>query len=185
MTEITSLLHAAGQGDAQAGERVMALLYADLHRLAHQRMRQAGGGMTLLDTTALVHESYLRLQRSPDGGFDSRHHFMAYAARTMRSVLVDMIRARQAERRGGNAVLLVLDTQLGDQLAAPEDQVLRVHEALEALAQREPRLAQVVEMRFFAGLGEAEIAQALALTERTVERDWAKAKIFLAAYLRH
>jgi RNA polymerase sigma factor (TIGR02999 family) len=184
MSEVTRLLHAAQAGDTQAAERVMGLLYADLRRLARQRLRQAGT-LTLLDTTALVHESYLRLSAQQGPDFASRQHFMAYAARTMRSVLVDLIRARQAERRGGLAPHQPLDTVLSEQLTHPEDEVLRVHEALEALAQQEPRLAQVVEMRFFGGLEEADIAAALQLTERTVQRDWAKAKLFLGALLRH
>jgi RNA polymerase sigma factor (TIGR02999 family) len=184
MAELTELLNAARGGDVQAAERTMRLLYADLRRLARRRLRQAGP-QTLLDTTALVHESYLRLQAGNGPAFASREHFMAYAARAMRSVLVDLIRARQTERRGGGQPDLVLDTQLGERLAAREDEVLRVHEALEVLAQQEPRLAQVVEMRFFGGLSEADIAAALQLTERTVQRDWAKAKLFLGAWLRH
>ena len=99
----------------------------------------------------------------------------------MRSVIVDFARARAAQRRGGEAEHLVLDTLLSDQLAAPENDALHVHEALQALEQADPRLAQVAEMRFFGGLSEAEIAEVLAVSERTVRRDWEKARLLLLA----
>jgi RNA polymerase sigma factor (TIGR02999 family) len=139
--------------------------------------------MTLLDTTSLVHESYMKLLGAGTLPVEDRRHFFAYAARVMRSVIVDFARARAAERRGGDADHLVLDTVLSDKLAAPETDVLRVHEALDVLAQADARLAQVVEMRFFGGLSEAEIAEALDVSERTVRRDWEKARLLLLAAL--
>lgn len=180
MSDITSLLRAAGGGDRQAAERAYALLYADLHRVAHSRMRREGG-FTLLDTTALVHESYLRLHAAPAPDFADRHHFLAYASRVMRSVVVDLVRARKAERRGGDAEHVTLNTTHIDahQPGRP-DEVLQVHEALDSLAAVDARLASVVEMRYFGGLSEAEIAQALGVTERTVQRDWQKARLFLS-----
>jgi len=183
MNDITLLLKAAGAGDAQAADRVIALLYADLQRLARSRLRRAGE-FTQLDTTALVHEAYLRLQGQAGLTFDDRGRFLAYAARVMHSVVVDLVRARQAERRGGQLQQVSFSTAVADLAAQTEEQVLQVHEALQALAVQDPRLAQVVEMRYFAGLSEADIAQALQLTERTVQRDWHKAKLFLAAMLR-
>jgi RNA polymerase sigma factor (TIGR02999 family) len=182
MSEITQLLHAAGAGDRLAGNQAFALLYADLQRLARSRMRQAE--FTLLDTTALVHESYLRLQGGQGAAFPDRHHFMAYAAKVMRTVVIDVVRARQAGRRGGGAVEVTMDTGLLGRLAAHDDEVLRVHEALDELAALEPRLAQVVELRYFGGLTEAEIAASLAVTERTVQRDWQKARLLLSMALR-
>ena len=101
----------------------------------------------------------------------------------MRSVIVDFARARQAERRGGAADHVVLDTELSDKLAAPESDVLRVHQALETLAQADERLAQIVEMRYFAGMTEIEIAEVLGLSERTVRRSWEKARLLLIAAL--
>lgn len=183
MSDITALLQAASDGDRLAADRAFALLYGELRQLARGRLRQAQG-LTLLDTTALVHESFLRLQRADGLGFPDRHHFLAYAAKVMRSVVVDVVRARQADRRGGAAEHVTLDTALADGLAAHDDEVLRVHEALDELAALEPRLAQVVELRYFGGLTDAETAAALEVTERTVQRDWQKARLFLSMALR-
>lgn len=182
MNELTTLLAAARGGDADAAGRAFALLYDELRRLARARLREHRT-MTLLDTTALVHESYLKVVGADALPVEDRHHFFAYASRVMRSVIVDFARARLAERRGGDVEKVVLDTGLGDRLAAPENDVLRVHEALEVLAQADARLAQVVEMRWFGGLGEAQIAEALGLSERTVRRDWEKARLLLLAQL--
>ena len=182
MAELTTLLAAARGGDAQAASSAFSLLYEDLRRLARSRLRRHQT-MTLLDTTSLVHESYLKLMAAQSLVVEDRHHFFAYAARVMRSVIVDFARARLAERRGGNADHVVLDTELGERLSAPETDVLRVHEALEVLAQADERLAQVVEMRYFGGLTELEIAEVLGLSERTVRRSWDKAKLLLTAAL--
>lgn len=183
MSEITRLLLEAGAGDRGAADRAFALLYADLQRLASSRLRRSSE-LTLLDTTALVHESYVRLQAAGQPVFPDRNHFMAYAAKVMRAVVIDVVRGRQAQRRGGQAEHLTMDTGLLGELAAHDDEVLRVHEALDELASLEPRLAQVVEWRYFGGLSEAEIAAHLEVTERTVQRDWHKARLFLKVALR-
>jgi len=182
MSELTLLLAAARRGDQNAAAEVFGMLYEDLRRLARSRLRQHQT-ITMLDTTSLVHESYLKLVGAESLPVEDRHHFFAYAARVMRSVIVDFARARLAERRGGDAQHVVLDTALGAQLAAPETDALRVHDALEVLAQADARLAQVVEMRYFGGLTESEIAEALGLSERTVRRDWEKARLLLLAAL--
>lgn len=183
MSDITTLLLAAREGDRAAADRAYALLYAELRRLAHSRLRREGE-LTLLDTTALIHESYLRLQAGPPGDFPDRHHFLSYASRVMRSVVVDLVRARQAERRGGGDAPLTLSTTLAQAAPVAEGaEVLRVHEALAELAAADERLAGVVEMRYFGGLTEAEIAEAMGVTERTVQRDWHKARLFLARAL--
>jgi RNA polymerase sigma factor (TIGR02999 family) len=179
MGELTRLLDAARQGDAEASRAAFELAYAELHRLARARLRQHQP-FTLLDTTALLHESYLKLAGAKALAVQDRHHFFAYVARVMRSVIVDIARARQAERRGGECQHVVLDTALGDGVSADDADVLRVHEALEVLQKADERLAQVVEMRYFGGLTEAEIAQSLGLSERTVRRDWEKARLLLA-----
>ena len=182
--EITLLLRAAGAGRPGAADQVMALLYNELRGLARSRLRRSGQ-FTLLDTTALVHEGYLRLQGQQNLAFADRQHFFAYAARAMRSVVVDLVRARQAERRGGAAEHLTLNTAIADSAAAPHDgEILRVHDALQDLAAVDARLASVVEMRYFGGLSDAEIAEALGLTERTVQRDWQKARLLLAMALK-
>jgi RNA polymerase sigma factor (TIGR02999 family) len=182
MAELTALLLRASAGDKAAREQLFAAAYADLHAQARARLR-AGGRNTLLDTTSLVHESFLRFEQA--GKFDSadRGHFFAYAASVMRSVIVDFARARNAQRRGGGLERVKLDTDLGDQLAAEEDQVVHVHQALKRLEQADERLAKVVEMRYFAGMSEAEIGAALGVTERTVRRDWKRARLLLAADL--
>ena len=183
MTEITALLRAAVGGDRLAADQAYALLYADLRRLARSRLRQSGE-MTLLDTTALVHESFLRLNGGRALDFPDRHHFLGYAAKVMRAVVVDVVRARLAERRGGDAEHVTLQTTVVDASASHGDEVLRVHEALDELAALEPRLAQVVELRYFGGLSEAEVAASLGVTERTVQRDWQKARMLLSLALR-
>ncbi|MCV2358196.1 sigma-70 family RNA polymerase sigma factor [Paucibacter sp. TC2R-5] len=191
MSDITVLLRAAGLGDAAAAEAVVALLYADLQKMAHSRMRQSGH-LTLLDATGLVHESYLRLYsklHKADGeqqqqDFPDRKHFLAYASRVMHSIVIDMVRARQAARHGGEFEHVTLNTAVAELPPQGDDEILRVHEALAELAEMDPRLAQVVEMRYFGGLLEAEIAQTLGVTERTVQRDWQKARLFLSMALR-
>jgi RNA polymerase sigma factor (TIGR02999 family) len=180
--DITQLLQSARQGDRAAADQVVAQLYGDLQRLARRHVHQAGH-LTLLDTTALVHEAWMRLAGAQGAAFPDRRHFLAYAAQAMRSVVIDLVRARQAERRGGGQQHLTLDTAVADQIPQADADLLRVHEALDELAQVEPRLAQVVEMRYFAGLHEKEIAEALGVTERTVQRDWQKARLFLSLSL--
>lgn len=182
MSDITQLLQAARLGDRAAADRVVAQLYAELQRIARRQVRRAGE-LTMLDTTALVHEAWLRLSGNEGKDFPDRRHFLAYAAQAMRSVVIDLVRARQAERRGGGQEHLTLNTAIAELTPQGDDDVLRVHEALDELAQLEPRLAQVVEMRYFGGLLEQEIAEALGVTERTVQRDWQKARLFLSMSL--
>lgn len=180
---VPELLARAQGGDTRAVDALYAQLYPELRRAAHARLR--GGGDALLDTTMLVHESYERLAGQAGLSFADQSHFLAYAARAMRSVLVDAVRERMAEQRGGGAAHLALTTGLGERLASPDEpELLRVHEALEELAAIEPRLAQVVELRYFGGLANDEIAAALAIGLRTVERDWERARSFLFAALR-
>ncbi len=137
----------------------------------------------MLDTHALLHESFLRLQQAGHTALKDREHFLAYAATTMRSIVVDHLRRRRAERRGGDVSVVTLNTVVADSLGTSEDEVLDVHDALDTLAQVEPRLVQVVEMRYFAGLSEVEIAAALGVTDRTVRRDWERARLLLSGML--
>ena len=184
MAQVTSLLSAIGQGEPEALGQLYALLYPELRRLAHSRVRRSGD-MTLLDTTSLVHESYLRFEKSGALKIGDRAQFMAYAAQVMRSVVVDGVRRRKSERRGGDAVHVEFIEETAVAAADPrDDEVMRVHESLDKLAAIDARLVQVVEMRYFAGMTEAEIAEVLGVTVRTVARDWEKARLFLHASLR-
>lgn len=184
MGQVTSLLWAIGQGKPEALGQLYELLYPELRRLAHSRLRRSGD-MTLLDTTSLVHESFLRFEKSGAVKMGDRSQFMAYAARVMRSVVVDGVRLRLSERRGGGAVHVeYTEEEAAARVDPRDDEVMRVHEALEELAAIDARLVQVVEMRYFAGMTEAEIAEVLGLTVRTVARDWEKARLFLHASLR-
>jgi RNA polymerase sigma factor (TIGR02999 family) len=182
MTEITTLLAAVRNGDNQAGEEAFGILYDDLRKLAHSRLSQHKT-FTLLDTNSLVHDCYLKLVSGQSWPIENRRHFFAYASQVMRSVIVDFARARQAERRGGGAEVVPLDTNLSDQLSAPENDVLRINDALDALAKIDERAAQVVEMRYFGGLTEPDIAESLGVSERTVRRSWEKAKVLLTVEL--
>jgi RNA polymerase sigma factor (TIGR02999 family) len=184
MSQVTVLLSAIGQGQREALGELYALLYPELRRLAHSRVRRSGD-MTLLDTTSLVHESFLRFEKSGSLKMADRSQFMAYAAQVMRSVVVDLVRRRQSARRGGGAVHVTLEDEDAVTPVDPrEDEVLRVHESLEELAAIDERLVKVVEMRYFSGMTEPEIADVLGLTVRTVARDWEKARLFLHSALR-
>jgi RNA polymerase sigma factor (TIGR02999 family) len=183
MGDITQLLEKARQGERGALDAVFQALYPELRRIAHGRL--AGHVRdTVMQTTVLVHECYLKLLAAERLRPADRTHFLAYAAHTMRSVIVDTVRASRRERRGGDALHVTLATEVGDQVAVAEDEILDVDAALEQLARLEPRLARVVEMRYFAGMKEAEIAEALGVTDRTVRRDWEKARLLLAAALK-
>ena len=182
-SDIGELIRSVNAGEAGARDQLFTAAYAELRKLARSRLRD-GGRNTVLDTTALVHESYLRFLNSGQLRSDDRRAFFAYASRVMRSVIIDAVRERQAERRGGDLQRLTLNTEISDNVPAGEDELLRVHDALDALAEAEPRLAKVVEMRYFGGYSEVEIGEALELTERTVRRDWDKARLLLGAMLK-
>jgi RNA polymerase sigma factor (TIGR02999 family) len=183
MGEVTILLQRVGDGDAGARERLFELLYEDLRKLAHSRMRRSET-ITLLDTTSLVHDAYLRLVDARQLSFEDRGKFFAYAASVMRAIVVDAVRARRADRRGGDATHVVLDTQVVESAEQAEAELISVHDALQDLAKLDERLVRVVEMRYFAGLSEKEIAGSLGVTERTVRRDWEKARALLFSALK-
>jgi RNA polymerase sigma factor (TIGR02999 family) len=182
MENVEALLAAVRGGDAVALGRLLTLLYDDLRRLARARLRHAGE-LTLLDTTAVVHESVIRLVGLRTLQVQDRTHFFAYASQVMRAVIVDYARARAAGRRGGAYSAITLDTAAWQELPAPDADAARVSEAVDVLEQADPRLARVVEMRYFGGFTETEIAQALALHERTVRRDLVKARLLLREML--
>jgi RNA polymerase sigma factor (TIGR02999 family) len=180
---VSELILAANAGSQGAVEGLYAALYADLRAMAHARLR-GGGGPALLNTTALVHESFVRLVDQRALRLADRSHFLRYAGRVMRSVVVDLVREGQAERRGGGQLLAPLDTDAQNAMPASNDEVLRVHEALAELASIDERLVRVVELRYFMGLEMQEIADVLGAGKRTIERDWEKARSFLFASLR-
>jgi RNA polymerase sigma factor (TIGR02999 family) len=172
--EVTRLLHAAQQGKSAALEQLIPLVYDDLRRLARRQLGREYAERTI-DPTALVHESYLKLGGGAMVARD-RAHFLALAARAMRQVLVDRARDRKAAKRGGGAWER---TTLTDGAWVGEFGTDRMLELDEALATLEPRQRQVVECRFFGGMEEREIAEALDISERTVHRDWLKARAYL------
>ena len=180
---LTELIHRAESGDAEAAEGLFAATYGELRKLARGRLR-AGGRNTFLDTSSLVHESYLRFVGAGRLRLEDRVHFMRWAGRVMRSVIVDFARRRNAARRGGASARLTLTTQLDAEMPGGEQEILRVHDALDELASLDARLAQVVEMRYFGGMTELEIGEALGITERTVRRDWEKARLLLREALK-
>ena len=179
---ITLLIDRANQGDGVALNEIFATLYPELRALARSRLRR-NATLTLLETTGLLHESYLRLVKLGHLNVESRSHFLAYAARTMRSIVVDFARQRMAERHGGGKPEATIDTQVLYERPG-EEEVIRVHEALSDLAKVDERLVRVVEMRYFGGLTEEEVADAMGVTARTVRRDWEKARLMLAVALK-
>jgi RNA polymerase sigma factor (TIGR02999 family) len=178
MGELTRLLAAARNGESGAVDQIVALTYQELRELAHQRLRRVPK-ITLLDTSALVHECYLRLEKLGQLNVGDQAHFLGYAARVMRSIVVDFARQRLAERRGGNAPHITLGTDIADPAAAAEEEVVQLDEALQELARLDERLVRVVELKYFGGLKSEEIAAALGIAERSVRRDWQKARVLL------
>jgi RNA polymerase sigma-70 factor (ECF subfamily) len=175
---VTTLLHDWRQGNAAAGERFLGLVYDELRRLATRYLRQERRGHTL-QPTALVHELYLRLFASEPITWQNRAHVFAVAAHTLRRILVDHARAEQSAKRGGPQLKVTL-TGVQQELSSQQDHdLLIVNEALDRLAQLAPRAAQVVELRFFGGLEEKEVAEVLDVAPITVKRDWRFARAWL------
>jgi RNA polymerase sigma factor (TIGR02999 family) len=186
--DITGLLRAWRQGDQTAFDQLMPLVYGQLRAQARRQMRQERSGLTL-QSTAVVHEVYLRLTRAQEVDCHDRVHFFALAARVMRRVLVDAARARTALKRGGamlptdhSSVVDLESMEAGDSQAAGA--VCALHDALETLAQIDPRRAKVIELRFFGGLSVDETAEVLQVSPQTVMRDWRLARAWLARELR-
>jgi len=180
---ITRLLDAAHGGDLGARDQLYEFLYDHLTRMARAQLPRSAT-MTL-DPSAVLHEAYLRIDRfAIKGQFQNRRLFLGYASSVMRSVIVDHARERLAHKRGGGDVEVTLDTGLAEMLSASDDGILGVHEALMALEGVDPRAFRVVEMRYFGGLTEREIAEILEVSVPTVKRDWCKARAFLFDCLR-
>jgi RNA polymerase sigma factor (TIGR02999 family) len=175
--QVSQLLMAWREGDSGAFDRLMPMVYEELRRLAHRYMRRVPAGQTL-QTTALVHEAYLRLAGHGDVDWQSRVHFFAVCAQVMRSLLVDRARSRHAIKRGGGLHQVELNDEM---MKSPsqDEQLLVLDEALERLAAIDPRKARIVEMRYFGGMSVEETAQVLNVSSITIKREWSKARAWL------
>jgi RNA polymerase sigma factor (TIGR02999 family) len=179
---ITDLLQQAAQGERHALDRVFAALYPDLRRIAHARL-QTQGGVAHLNTTALVHESFLRLVESNALRLVDRKHFFTYAAKTMRNIIIDFAREHLAQRRGGGSEPLAFDAALDSMIGSGQgdEMLIRINDALLELEAMDADLARIVEMRYFAGYDDEEIGKLLDRSGRTVRRQWEKARAYLLA----
>jgi RNA polymerase sigma factor (TIGR02999 family) len=182
MTDVTTLPETVRSDASANASELFQLLYRELRSLAHEQSRRHA--QPAIHTTALVHEAYLRFKSSGELRIEDRRHFLAYAAHVMRSVVVDHARTQLAEKRGSGSAPLTLNTDLINSVTASSAEVVNVHEALAELAALDERLAKVVEMKYFGGMTEEEIADVLEISVRTVQRDWEKARLILSASLR-
>jgi RNA polymerase sigma factor (TIGR02999 family) len=174
---IATLIAAAERGDPSAAEALFTTLYSELHRIAQRELARNGWGGTL-GATSLLHEAFLDLSKREDLEFPDRNRFMSYAARVMRGLIIDYVRSRQAQKRGGAFHLTTLSTDIADAVAG-EQQLTRLGHALDDLAAIDAPLAEVVDLKFFCGFSFTEIAAMKGVSERTVQRQWQKARIFL------
>ena len=180
-SSIASLISSTDRGDGAAADALFTALYSELHRLARRQLARHPSGGTLGATT-LLHEAYLDISRRESAVFPDRGRFMAYAAKVMRGLIIDYARSRKAEKRGGNFHITSIGAREGE--AAPDGHELsRIGEALDELARVDPALAEVVDLKFFCGFSFAEIAAMRGVSERTVQRRWEKARIYLHAAL--
>lgn len=177
MAEMTDLLRSAAAGDAGASSRLFERVYADLKRIAHGRLYRSGGVVDL-DTTALVHESFLRLVQHGQLDATDRQAFFGYVARVMRSVVIDHVREQQAAKRGGGEIIVTLTTGVEGEVI-DDQRLLAIHEALGTLERIAPAYHALVEMRYFAGLSVREVAEVRGVSTRSIEREWEKARAFL------
>jgi RNA polymerase sigma factor (TIGR02999 family) len=178
---ISTLIDLAEQGDEVSAGKLFSLLYAELHRLAKSQL--ARQGEISISATTLIHEAYLDMSARAGQSFPDRGRFMAYAARVMRGLIIDHVRNRLAIKRGGQFELTSLTTNVGD--AIGDDQELaRISQALDELAHVDGSLSQIVDLKFFCGFSFGEIADMAGVSERTVQRKWEKARIYLHRSLR-
>jgi RNA polymerase sigma factor (TIGR02999 family) len=174
---MSSLIASAESGDSSASGELFAALYSELHGMARRQLARRGGGVTIGATT-LLHEAYLDMSKREGAVFPDRGRFMAYASRVMRGLIIDYARRRQAQKRGGGFEITSLAGDVADR-GADETRLARIGEAVDALAAVDPTLAQVVDLKFFCGFSFAEIAAMRGVSERTVQRHWEKARIYL------
>ena len=177
MSDITRILHDISRGNSHASEELLPLVYEELRRLASTRMAQEMSGQTL-QPTALVHEAWLRMVDDGHRKWQNRAHFFGAAAEAMRRILIENARRKSALKRGGGLARVDIEG-LDLAAAAPDDKILLINEALEKLQMEDPEKARIVVMKFFGGLTNQEVAEALSVTERTIERQWAFAKAWM------
>lgn len=176
---ISHLLRTASTGDADAAGALFTALYRELHLLAERQLRINGGNLTL-GTTTLLHEAYLSMRASEGDRFPDRAHFLAYASRAMRGLVIDYARRRQAKKRGGEFHITSADTDVPDGAVVFDPGPLEeLSDALDTLATADAALAELVDLHFFAGFSFVEIAQLRGVSDRTVQRDWRKARLLL------
>ncbi|HWA25059.1 MAG TPA: sigma-70 family RNA polymerase sigma factor [Lacunisphaera sp.] len=182
MSEITQVLQEVGRGETQASEKLLPLVYQDLRRQAAAQMSREAAGQTL-QPTALLHEAWLRVTGDGNRQWQNRAHFFGAAAEAMRRILIENARRKSRLKRGGDQIRVDADYI---ELAAttPDEKVLLINDALEQLQVRDPEKAKVVVLKFFGGRTNQEVAESLAVTERTVERHWAYAKAWLFQHIR-
>ncbi len=177
--EIESLIRRADRADREATDKLFAVLYNELHRLAEHNLRRAGSSLTL-GTTTLLHEAYLNIAGRENIAFAERSRFLAYASRAMRGLVIDYARSRRAKKRGRQfEITLANDEPSSAQPGQDVAELERLGEALDELAQFEPALAELVDLHFFCGFSFAEIATLRGVSERTVRRDWRKTRLLL------
>jgi RNA polymerase sigma factor (TIGR02999 family) len=175
--QLESLVRDADAGSAAARAQLFAILYEDLRRMARRALDRDGAYLTISPTT-ILHETYLDLSKRTSVVFPDHAHFMAYAARAMRGVVLDYATSRRAQKRGGGFHITRLPTEAGE-LAVDDEELQCIADAVEALAALKPRLAQIVDLKFFCGYSFADIAAMSGMSERTVQRDWDQARLFL------
>lgn len=181
-TEICALFGAAERGSAADSDALFAALYAELHRIARRELARRGDLVTLGATT-LLHEAYLELAGKSGSAFPDSARFMGYAARVMRGLIIDHARNRRAQKRGGMFEITSLEPEVHD-AGADCDELTRIAESLDELAQADPSLAELVNLKFFCGFSFLEIAGMRGISERTVQREWEKARIYLYQSIR-
>lgn len=181
-SDLPALVIAADAGDATAAEKLFELLYAELHRVARRELAR-GGGLMSLGATTLLHETYLAMAAREGTSFPDRPRFLGYAARVMRGLIVDHVRRRRALKRGGQFEITALPTDVGTS-GVDERELEAISQALDCLAEVEPALAEVVDLKFFCGFSFAEIGALKGVAERTVQRQWGRARIYLHRAIR-
>ncbi len=179
---ISVLIASSESGDRSAADALFAALYGELHGLAQQQLANRGSGLTI-GVTTLLHEAYLDMSQREGPVFPDKGRFMAYAARVMRSLIVDYARDRRAQKRGGEFEITTLDEDKAGAMPGTED-LEEIHAALERLASVDPSLAEVVDLKFFCGFSFGEIAAMRGASERTVQRSWEKARLYLHRSIR-